>query len=83
VRPTKKELKLFPKVSSDEEAVRLMNDSVYGLTASIWTDAALNPQSEEAFLNMMNEIDTGTVFLNRYIERSKKTCGANLLIKLL
>src|SRR5262249_25018345 len=25
------------KVSSDEEAVRLMNDSPYGLTASVWT----------------------------------------------
>src|SRR3546814_5474911 len=25
------------KVASDEEAVRLMNDSAYGLTASIWT----------------------------------------------
>lgn len=26
------------KVSSDEEAIRLMNDSVYGLTASVWTE---------------------------------------------
>jgi acyl-CoA reductase-like NAD-dependent aldehyde dehydrogenase len=25
------------KVSSDEEAIHLMNDSNYGLTASIWT----------------------------------------------
>ena len=25
------------KVSSDEEAITLMNDSKYGLTASIWT----------------------------------------------
>ena len=25
------------KVKSDEEAIRLMNDSKYGLTASIWT----------------------------------------------
>lgn len=25
------------KVSSDEEAIKLMNDSEYGLTASVWT----------------------------------------------
>lgn len=25
------------KVSSDEEAIRLMNDNEYGLTASVWT----------------------------------------------
>ncbi len=25
------------KVGSDEEAIRLMNDSEYGLTAAIWT----------------------------------------------
>ena len=25
------------KVASDEEAIRLMNDSPYGLTASVWT----------------------------------------------
>jgi acyl-CoA reductase-like NAD-dependent aldehyde dehydrogenase len=25
------------KVSSDEEAIALMNDSEYGLTASVWT----------------------------------------------
>ncbi|GAB4359836.1 MAG: aldehyde dehydrogenase family protein [Kiloniellaceae bacterium] len=47
------------KVSSDEEAVRLMNDSAYGLTASIWTaDLA----AAEA---IGGEIETGTVFMNR------------------
>jgi acyl-CoA reductase-like NAD-dependent aldehyde dehydrogenase len=47
------------KVASDEEAVRLMNDSAYGLTASIWTaDLA----AAEA---IGGEIATGTVFMNR------------------
>lgn len=53
------------KVSSDEEAVKLMNDSPYGLTASIWTNAEKNRESEEAFLKLADEIATGTVFLNR------------------
>jgi len=47
------------RVGSDEEAVRLMNDSDYGLTAAIFTaDAAL----AEA---LGDRLDTGTVFLNR------------------
>jgi len=53
------------KVSSDEEAVRLMNDSPYGLTASIWTNAETNPDSETAFLKLADDLFTGTVFLNR------------------
>jgi len=53
------------KVSSDEEAIGLMNDSPYGLTASIWTNAVANPESEKAFLSLVDEIETGTVFLNR------------------
>ncbi|EPS94294.1 hypothetical protein FOMPIDRAFT_101659 [Fomitopsis schrenkii] len=53
------------KVSSDEEAVKLMNDSPYGLTASIWTDAESNPDSETAFLKIVDELSTGTVYLNR------------------
>ena len=47
------------KVKSDEEAVRLMNDSPYGLTASIWTS------DEEAALRIGGQIETGTVFMNR------------------
>ena len=47
------------KVKSDEEAVKLMNDSQYGLTVSLWTkDAA-------AAEKMGEELETGTVFLNR------------------
>jgi acyl-CoA reductase-like NAD-dependent aldehyde dehydrogenase len=46
-------------VSSDEEAVHLMNDSRYGLTASIWT------RDGEAAAKLGAEIETGTVFMNR------------------
>ncbi|KAJ6571885.1 succinate semialdehyde dehydrogenase [Mycena capillaripes] len=53
------------KVASDEEAVKLMNDSPYGLTASIWTNAQANPESEEAFLKLEDQLECGTVFLNR------------------
>jgi len=53
------------KVVDDEEAVRLMNDSVYGLTASIWTNAQADPKSEEAFLKIEEQLECGTVFLNR------------------
>jgi acyl-CoA reductase-like NAD-dependent aldehyde dehydrogenase len=53
------------KVSSDEEALRLMNDSPYGLTASIWTNAEKSTESQDAFLKLVDELETGTVFLNR------------------
>jgi acyl-CoA reductase-like NAD-dependent aldehyde dehydrogenase len=46
-------------VDSDEEALHLMNDSPYGLTASLWTS---NP---ERALGLGTRIETGTVFLNR------------------
>lgn len=44
-----------------------MNDSPYGLTASIWTNAEANPESEQVFLRIVDELETGTVFLNRYV----------------
>jgi len=47
------------KVSSDEDAVRLMNDSAFGLTASIWTADA------DAALRIGDEVSTGTWFMNR------------------
>ena len=47
------------KVSSDDEAVLLMNDSPYGLTAAIWT------QDEAAAVRVGDRLDTGTVFMNR------------------
>lgn len=46
-----------------------MNDSPYGLTASIWTDAESNPDSETAFLKIVDELSTGTVYLNRCAPR--------------
>ncbi len=46
-------------VKSDEEALALMNDSPYGLTASIWS------QDEDAALRLGAGLETGTVFLNR------------------
>ena len=42
-----------------------MNDSPYGLTASVWTNAA-NTDSEKAFLKFANSLEAGTVFLNRF-----------------
>jgi acyl-CoA reductase-like NAD-dependent aldehyde dehydrogenase len=47
------------KVSSDDEAVALMNDSEFGLTASIWT------RDEAAALEIGDRIATGTWFMNR------------------
>ena len=46
-------------VESDEEAIRLMNDSPYGLSASIWT------QDTDAAERIGEQIETGTVFMNR------------------
>lgn len=46
-------------VDSDDAAVDLMNDSDYGLTASIWTSDA------DAAMAIGDRLDTGTVYLNR------------------
>ena len=46
-------------VKDDAEALRLMNDSDYGLTASLWT--ADTDRAER----LGAQIETGTVFLNR------------------
>ncbi|MCB9082272.1 MAG: aldehyde dehydrogenase family protein [Lewinellaceae bacterium] len=46
-------------VRNDEEAIQLMNDSEYGLTASLWTT-----DLEEAH-SLGDRLETGTVFLNR------------------
>jgi acyl-CoA reductase-like NAD-dependent aldehyde dehydrogenase len=46
-------------VKSDEEAIALMNDSRYGLTASVWTKDA------DAALSIGERIETGTWFMNR------------------
>jgi acyl-CoA reductase-like NAD-dependent aldehyde dehydrogenase len=45
-------------VDDDDRAVALMNDSVYGLTASIWTTDA------DAALAVGDRVETGTWYLN-------------------
>ena len=47
------------QVQDDAEAIRLMNDSPYGLTAAIWTEDV------EAAERIAAELQTGTVFMNR------------------
>jgi acyl-CoA reductase-like NAD-dependent aldehyde dehydrogenase len=44
---------------SDEEAIRMMNDSPYGLTASIWTE------DPEKAVFIGDKVETGTWFMNR------------------
>ena len=47
------------KVKGDREAIKLMNDSEFGLTASIWTkDTGRGSELAE-------EVEAGTVFVNR------------------
>jgi len=46
-------------VSDDDEAVRLMNDSRFGLTASLWTSDI------DRAARLGDRIETGTVFMNR------------------
>ena len=46
-------------VRDDAEAVRLMNDSPYGLTASVWTE------DMDRAARVMAELDAGTVYANR------------------
>jgi acyl-CoA reductase-like NAD-dependent aldehyde dehydrogenase len=59
------------KVASDEAAVELMNDSPYGLTASVWTADA------GAAERIGDGIATGTVFMNRcdYVDPSLAWTG--------
>ncbi len=47
------------KVKSDAEAVALMNDSEFGLTAAIWTS------DPEAAIAIGDQVETGTWFMNR------------------
>ncbi len=46
-------------VKNDAEAIRLMNDSSFGLTASLWTRDAARAEA------IADQIETGTVFMNR------------------
>lgn len=47
------------KVTNDEEAIALMNDSPYGLSASVWSE------DEQAAVAISDRIETGTCFMNR------------------
>ena len=47
------------RVAGDDEAIELMNDSHYGLTASVWTTDA------EAAKRIGERVETGTYFMNR------------------
>src|SRR5262249_43199271 len=59
------------RVGDDQEAVQLMNDSPYGLTASIWT------QDAQAAAALGDDIDAGTVFMNRcdYLDPALASSG--------
>ena len=59
------------KVKNDIEAIRLINDSKYGLTSSIWSRNL--PRSSI----IAEELNTGTVFVNRcdYLDPSLPWCG--------
>ena len=58
-------------VESDEEAIHWMNQSDYGLTASVWTE---DPQRAEQFAS---QLETGTVFMNRcdYLDPAQPWTG--------
>ncbi|KAF2752744.1 aldehyde dehydrogenase [Pseudovirgaria hyperparasitica] len=47
------------KVKGDQEAIKLMNDSQFGLTASIWT------KDTDKGNEIAEEVEAGTVFVNR------------------
>ncbi|VAX01718.1 Aldehyde dehydrogenase [hydrothermal vent metagenome] len=47
------------KVKNDQQALELMNDSQYGLTASLWSN------DENNSMLLADKLQTGTVFLNR------------------
>lgn len=47
------------KVKDDAQAIALMNDSDFGLTASLWTKDVARAQA------IGDQIETGTVFMNR------------------
>ena len=59
------------KVADDAEAIRLMNDSRYGLSASIWTSDI------DAAERIGQRVETGTVFMNRcdYLDPSLAWTG--------
>jgi acyl-CoA reductase-like NAD-dependent aldehyde dehydrogenase len=47
------------KVESDQHAIELMNDSEFGLTASVWTT------DMDTAVNIGDQVNTGTWYMNR------------------
>ena len=61
------------KVKNDNEAISLMNDSPYGLTASVWT------KDLDVAQKIGNQINTGTFYMNRcdYLDPALSWTGVN------
>jgi len=61
------------KVKDENEAIKLMNDSPYGLTASVWT------KDIEIAEKIGNKVQTGTFFMNRcdYLDPALSWTGVN------
>jgi len=61
------------KVKDENEAIKLMNDSPYGLTASIWT------KDIEMAEKIGNKVQTGTFLMNRcdYLDPALSWTGVN------
>ncbi|GAA5890090.1 hypothetical protein JCM8208_002695 [Rhodotorula glutinis] len=59
------------KVKDDAEALKLINDSPFGLTASIWT------KDTAAYYELVDDVDAGTVYLNRcdYLDPALPWCA--------
>lgn len=59
------------RVGDDAEAIRLMNDSDFGLTASVWT------RDLDAARRIGDQVETGTFFMNRcdYLDPSLAWTG--------
>ena len=60
------------RVADDEEALRCMNDTQFGLTASVWT------RDGERAERFARQLDAGTVFQNRcdYLDPALPWTGA-------
>ena len=61
------------KIKNEKEAIKLMNDSPYGLTASVWT------KDIEVAEKIGNQVQTGTFFMNRcdYLDPALSWTGVN------
>ncbi len=61
------------KVKNESDAIKLMNDSPYGLTASIWT------KDLEIAEKIGNQVHTGTFYMNRcdYLDPALSWTGVN------